>query len=56
MVEALIESEQVCINVCNPLMKPAAREVLRGLRFERISFYQGANKLSHGAAITARFF
>src|SRR5438132_5586501 len=40
MVEALIESEQVCINVCNPADEAAAREVLRGLRFERISFYK----------------
>ena len=40
MVEALIESEQVCINVCNPAHEAAAREALRGLRFERISFYK----------------
>ncbi|HMH02574.1 MAG TPA: agmatine deiminase family protein [Candidatus Udaeobacter sp.] len=40
MVEALIESEQVCINVCNPADEAAAREALRGLRFERISFYK----------------
>jgi agmatine deiminase len=39
MVEALIESEPVCINVCNSAHEAAAREVLRGLRFERISFY-----------------
>lgn len=39
MVAALIESEQVCINVCNLAHEAAAREVLRGLRFERISFY-----------------
>ncbi len=40
MVEALIESEQVCINVCNRAHEGEAREVLRGLRLERISFYR----------------
>jgi agmatine deiminase len=39
MVEALIESEQVCINVCNPAHEAEAREVLRGLPKERISFH-----------------
>jgi Peptidylarginine deiminase and related enzymes len=39
MVEALIESEQVCINVCNRAHEAEAREVLRGLRLERISFF-----------------
>ncbi len=39
MVEALIESEQVCINICNGAHEAEAREVLRGLPMERISFY-----------------
>jgi agmatine deiminase len=39
MVEALVESEQVCINVCNGEHEAEAREVLRGLPTERISFY-----------------
>jgi agmatine deiminase len=39
MVEALIESEQACINVCNGAHEAQAREVLRGLRMERISFH-----------------
>jgi agmatine deiminase len=39
MAEALIESEQVCINVCNGAHEAEAREVLRGLPTERISFY-----------------
>ncbi|PYJ70568.1 MAG: agmatine deiminase [Verrucomicrobia bacterium] len=39
MVEALIESEQVCINVCNGAHEAEAREVLRGLPVERISFH-----------------
>jgi agmatine deiminase len=38
MVEALIESEQVCINICNGVHEAEAREVLRGLPMERISF------------------
>jgi agmatine deiminase len=38
MVEALIESEQVCINVRNEAHEAEAREVLRGLSTERISF------------------
>src|SRR4029453_10257952 len=38
MVEALIESEQVCINICNGVHEAEAREVLRGLPIERISF------------------
>jgi agmatine deiminase len=38
MVEALIESEQVCINVSNDAHEAEAREVLRGLPTERISF------------------
>jgi agmatine deiminase len=39
MVEALIESERVCINVRNGAHEAEAREVLRGLPAERISFY-----------------
>jgi agmatine deiminase len=39
MVEALIESEQVCINICNGAHETEVREVLRGLPMERISFY-----------------
>jgi agmatine deiminase len=39
MVEALIQSEQVCINVCNGAHEAEAREVLRGSPMERISFY-----------------
>jgi agmatine deiminase len=39
MVEALIKSEQVCINVCNGVHETEARSVLRGLPMERITFY-----------------
>lgn len=39
MVEALIESEQVCINVCNDAHEAEARQVLQGLSMERISFH-----------------
>src|SRR5437763_15286939 len=39
MVEALVESEQVCINVCNGAHEAEARSVLRGLPPERITFY-----------------
>ena len=39
MVDALIESEQVCINICNGAHQAQAREVLRGLPMERISFH-----------------
>ena len=39
MVEALIESEQVCINVCNDAHEAEARQVLRGLPMKRISFH-----------------
>jgi agmatine deiminase len=37
-VEALIESEQVCINICNGAHEAEARHVLRGLPVERILF------------------
>src|SRR5947208_16683319 len=40
MVEALIESEQVCINVCNGAHEAEARSVLRELPMERITFYR----------------
>src|SRR3982751_2944164 len=40
MVEALIESEQVCINICNGAHEAEARSVLRVLPMERITFYR----------------
>jgi agmatine deiminase len=40
MVEALAESEQVCINVCNGAHEAEAREVLQRLSMERITFYR----------------
>jgi len=40
MVEALVESEQVCINVFNGAHEAEARSVLRGLPMERITFYR----------------
>src|SRR5947207_854585 len=40
MVEALIESEQVCINVGNNAHEAEARAVLRGLSMERVTFYR----------------
>jgi agmatine deiminase len=40
MVKALIESEQVCINVCNGAHEAESRSVLRGLPMERITFYR----------------
>jgi agmatine deiminase len=40
MVEALVESEQVCINVLNGAHEAEARSVLRGLPMERITFYR----------------
>jgi len=42
MVEALIESEQVCINVSNGAHEAEARSVLRALPMERITFYRVA--------------
>jgi agmatine deiminase len=42
MVEALIESEQVCINVSDGAHEAEARSVLRGLPMERITFYRVA--------------
>lgn len=40
MVEALIESENVCINVCNGAHEAEARQVLLGLSMERITFHR----------------
>ena len=42
LVEVLIESEQVCINVSNGAHETEARSVLRGLPMERITFYRVA--------------
>jgi len=40
MIQALVESEQVCINVCNDAHEAEACGVLRGLPAERISFHR----------------
>src|SRR6202047_1903327 len=40
MVEALIESDNFCINVCNGAHEAEARQVLRGLSMERITFHR----------------
>ncbi len=40
MVEALIQSEQVCINVCDSAHEAEARSALGGLPIERITFYR----------------
>src|SRR5881392_1986486 len=55
MVEALIESEQVCINICNGAHQAQASEVLRGLPMEQISFHL-VPQTNLGAAITDRYF
>ena len=39
MVEALVESEAVCINVCNGAHEAEARAALAGLPAERLTFY-----------------
>jgi agmatine deiminase len=39
MVQALTESEQVCINVCNGAHEAEARGVLRGVNPSRVTFY-----------------
>src|SRR5438477_4312060 len=44
MVEALIESEQVCINVCNGAHEAESRSVLSELPMERITFYRVPTK------------
>src|SRR6266446_5006254 len=40
MVEALVESERVCINICNGAHEAEALEVLRGLSLEKITFHR----------------
>ena len=40
MVEALIQSEHICINVCNGAHEAEARSVLGGLPMERVTFYR----------------
>src|SRR5439155_26224961 len=40
MVEAVIGSEQVCINVCDEAHETEARDVLAGLSLDRIKFYR----------------
>ena len=40
MVEAIIESEQVCINVWNGAHEAEARAVLNGLSMERVTFHR----------------
>ena len=55
MVAALIESERVCINVCNGAHEAEAMEVLRDLDPARITFHR-IPPTNRGAAITARFF
>jgi len=40
MIEALIESEQVCINVWNGAHEAEAHQVLAGLPMERVSFHR----------------
>jgi agmatine deiminase len=40
MVEALLTSEPVCINVCNGAHEAEARAVLSGLALDRLTFYR----------------
>ena len=40
MVEALIQSEHICINVCNGAHEAEARSVLGALPMERVTFYR----------------
>lgn len=40
LVAALVESEPVCINVSNGAHEPEARDVLKGLAPERITYYE----------------
>jgi agmatine deiminase len=40
MVEALLSSERVCINVCNEIHEGEARDVLKGLPLERLTFHR----------------
>jgi agmatine deiminase len=39
MVEAILTSEPVCVNVCNGAHEAEARRVLDGLPFDRLTFY-----------------
>jgi agmatine deiminase len=39
MVEALLTSEPVCINICNGAHEAEARQVLNGLPFDRLTFH-----------------
>ena len=40
MVETLLSSEPVCINVCNGAHEAEARQVLEGLPFDRLTFHR----------------
>jgi agmatine deiminase len=40
MVGALVESERVCINICNGAHEAEARAVLKGLPMQRITFHR----------------
>jgi agmatine deiminase len=40
MVEALIQSERICINICDSAHEAEARSALAGLPIERITFYR----------------
>ena len=40
MVETLLSSEPVCINVCNGAHEAEARQVLEGVPFERLTFHR----------------
>ena len=40
MVEALLTSEPVCINVCNGAHEAEARQVLEGLPLDRLTFHR----------------
>ena len=44
MVEALLTSEPVCINVCNGAHEAEARQVLEGLPFDRLTFSSHSDK------------
>src|SRR5437016_2646310 len=49
MVEALIESEQICINIRNGAHQAQAREVLRGLPMEQISLHLVPTKIGRAS-------
>src|SRR5438045_4753696 len=40
MVAALVQSEQVCINICNGAHEAEAREVLKDVDLARVAFYR----------------